>query len=435
MILAGCSHLTTSRQQTRRQVSTAYYQKGQTLMEHGDLAAALEALNKSVKADPQFADAHTALGDIHRKRGEYPQAAQSYRKACELAPYSFRPHYNLGVTYQKLAALARQADQMQQYIRQAVAVYIRAVTIDANSFDAQLNLGACYYQLGQFALAEEHTTQALLLNPKSPRANGNLGIVSEAMGKYEQAIMAYKAALEIDTNQPTVLMNLGRLYMKQGHYRLAMNTFQTATRVDPDNPAPWKQVGLCRFRLQQLDEAVQAFQQAIRLDPENPGAYRGFGVICMYQYLRDRSRNDLKEKAIQAWQFSLQLQPDQADLKKLVDRYGQGVKVSRLRLPTRPTAIRRQAPAPRPTVGRPEPQRPVARRPVPARPAAKQPVAPKAPAETARTNPIPTRRPINLEHLDRTSPTSGVPQTFKGTPTLSESLGTIEAASAGSRYR
>ncbi len=318
LLLAGCGDMSRYFSMNREN----HYKKGTKLLQDGDLDAALKELTKAQQANPKFADTYSAIGDVYRKKGDYTKASTNYKTACKTDPYSFRPHYNLGVTYQALAELSDSLEKARQFLRKAVQVYIRAVALQPESFDANLNLGACYFQLGKTNLAEQQTIKALKIKSNSATANNNLAIMYEAQGKFEEAILAYKASLEADANQPEVLMNLGSIYFRLDRIKSALATYRSAARIAPNLASPHEQMGVCLFRLKKLDEAFDEFQQAIRKNPHSPGAYRGYGVICMYKYVSDHSLTDLKNKALWAWDFSLKLQPNQQDLIRLIERFG-----------------------------------------------------------------------------------------------------------------
>jgi tetratricopeptide (TPR) repeat protein len=321
MGLAGCGQMDTSWFQRPSKKADQHFSHAKTLMDAGDVQAALEELNRALQSNPNHVPSLTAVGDIHRKNQDYEKAVESYKHACLIDPYAFRPHYNLGVTYQAMAMVSRSAEAVQNYLREAVMIYIRALAIDPESFHAKLNLGACYYQMGQYDLAEQSTREALVLRPMSSRANNNLGIILETTNRLDEAVAAYKRSIESDPNQPNILLNLGAVYLQQNKLHSALATFRQAHRLAPDNAETCLQLGVCYFRLKKLDPAVKAFQDAIKLDPYNAEAYRGFGVICMYQYVVDNQRSDLRDKALRAWRYSLKLEPSQEDLQNLLQRY------------------------------------------------------------------------------------------------------------------
>ncbi len=315
--LGGC-HV---QQHARQEQAVSHYVRGQLLLERGDLDAALAELSHAVAFDPDLVVALTSIGDVHRRTGRHDLAVDSYRSACAADPYAFRPHYNLGVTYQLLADTAHALETIQANLRLAVQTYLRALAIRPEDFDSCLNLSACYFRLGQHTLAEQYCLAALRANPDRPEPHSNLGVIYDALNRPHDAIEAYKNSLERDTHQPELLLNLAATYVRLGWYKQATVTLGKAAEEDPRNPAPHEQAGSCWYHLRDMDLAESAFRQALTLDPASPRAHRGLGVVCMYRYLNDRRRTDLREQALASWRTSLELDPAQADLHRLLDKY------------------------------------------------------------------------------------------------------------------
>lgn len=327
--MVGCNEMVMQQWQQQwgwptADTSEMYCARGLKLMDEGNIEAALAELARAIEADSQNAVALTAIGDIHRKEKNYKLARKNYEAACRADQYAFKAHYNLGVTYQALARLAENIDEMQQHITSAVNVYLRAIAIKPDDFNTHLNLGACYFQIAQPGLAEQQTRQALTLKPNSKRANNNIATIYESQGRYDEAIQAYKNSLEADSEQLNIMMKLARVYIKTGHIRAGLWTYRAVSRKAPKSSAPWQQIGLCYFRMKKLDDSLRAFQQAIRVNLDDYEAYRGFGVVCMYQYVKQRDRKDLRNKAIAAWEYSLKIKPNQPKLAKLLKQYSSG---------------------------------------------------------------------------------------------------------------
>ncbi|MCY2926226.1 MAG: tetratricopeptide repeat protein [Planctomycetota bacterium] len=255
-----------------------HYQAGASLMKQGRLEAAKVELAEAIKANPNLPEAHACLGDIHRKQKQYSRARDSYIQACQLDPYSFRPHYNLGVTYQLMAAQAALADQASQLLRLAVQVYLRATTIHPEDYEANLNLSACYHQLGRDEQAEQHCRKALAIRPNSAAGWCNLGIICDAQGKSSEAIQAFNKSLEYDTNQPRILLSLGACHKRTDQptrLKAALHAFQLALRIDPNFAEAYEQIGLVHFEMGDNADALKAFERAIALDPQSSVALRG----------------------------------------------------------------------------------------------------------------------------------------------------------------
>ncbi len=304
-----------------KQRAVDHYVDGLLLAQQGQDDAALTELTAAIKDDPKLSVAHAAIGDIFRKRGDYDHARTNYENACLTDPYAFRPHYNLGITCQVLAGAAKTAEQVQQYLRDAVRVYQRAAAIEPKDFDTQLNLSACYYMLGKYDLAEQSCQAALKLNDQSPQAHGNLATIYDSLNRFGDAVKEYKVSLELDANQPELLQNLGVTYMRQAKYNAAIGAFDAAIRLDPNCAAAYEQIGACNFHLRQYEPAKAAYAKAIAVDPASGTAHRGLGVVCMAMFIIDPTKTDLRAQALACWRTSLELQPGQKDLARLLEKY------------------------------------------------------------------------------------------------------------------
>ena len=301
--------------------SLEHYVAGRQALASGEDEAALAELQWAIRANPKLSVTHDAIGDIYRRRGENEKAAAAYEAACRINPYAFRSHYNLGVTLQCLSAQARSPEAAAQYLQKSVHVYLRAITIRADDFDANLNVSACYFQQGRGELAEQYCKAAIQLDPRNPYAHSNLGIIYDAQGKLYDAIREYKVSLELETHQPKLLLNLGSTYMRLGRMKEALHAFDLAVGQDPASAAPWVQIGACRFYQSQWAPAEEAYRKALSLDANYAEAHRGLGVTYMAQFVLDAKRDDLRDNGLEAWQRSLELDANQPDLVELMKKY------------------------------------------------------------------------------------------------------------------
>jgi cytochrome c-type biogenesis protein CcmH/NrfG len=94
-----------------------------------------------------------------------------------------------------------------------------------------------------------------------------------------------------------------------------------AAELDPDDSSPWEQMGSCHYRLAGYDEAQQAFRKAVAIDSRSAKAHRGLGVVLMTRYLLNQQDVSLRDDALAAWHASLEIDPDQPDLRDFVKKY------------------------------------------------------------------------------------------------------------------
>jgi len=308
--------------QVRTGESIARYVDGRLLTDTGNLAAALRQLNLAVQADPKLSIAHVAIGDIHFGRQDFPKARVSYEAACRTNPYSFDAHYRLGKTYEKLATLAKAARRISRLLRDAARTYLRSIELEPASYDAKLNLSACYFRLGKYNLAEQYCKEAIRIQPRNPVGYSNLGVVFDAKNDLYSAIDAYKKSLELDTKQPQVQMNLGSTFMRQNRHKSALASFRKAAALAPKDPHPWVQIGICHFRLENDAEAERAYQKALSLKAADDAAHRGLGVLWLRQWLVDKKRTDRRVRGLAALRRSLKINPNQPRIRRLIKQYG-----------------------------------------------------------------------------------------------------------------
>jgi tetratricopeptide (TPR) repeat protein len=300
---------------------TEHYVRGKLLAEDGNLDAALDELQRALQADPNLSVAHNAVGSIYLQRGQYEHARQSYQKATQINPLAYKPAYNLGVTYQALANAAQNVTRAQQYLRRAVQTYLRAITLKSDDYDSHLNLSACYYSLGSTKLAEHYCRTAIRIDASRREAYDNLATILESQDKPFEAIQAYLRALEFDTDRPDMLMRLGRLYMQQGRTGSALEVLRRAAELAPESAAAQVLIGQAHYNRQEFGEAAEAFARATQVNPGSASAWRGLGISRMQRFLASPEKTSLRDQALAAWNRSLELNPNQPGLRKLVRKY------------------------------------------------------------------------------------------------------------------
>ena len=318
-VLAGGCALKTGKQ--LEEAAIDHYVKAQILLDGGDLDAALLELARAIEADPDLATAHASMADIYRKRENHTQALASYERAVAANAFNFRNHYNCGYLHQMMADAAGALETVRHHLRRAVELYRRAVTLNGKDYDAALNLGACYLRLEQYEQAERYCKQAVTLDADKPHAYTNLGAIYDRQGRYYSAISMYRQSLERNDAQPDVMMNLAAVYVRQAKFATAIRDYKLAANMSPDSAAPLERLGYCHYFKREYTVAIEYYQAALAKDFHSAEARRGLGVVYMTQHLLDKGNTDLRDKALAQWHASLEINPDQPNLAKLVEKY------------------------------------------------------------------------------------------------------------------
>ena len=299
----GCAPL-------NRAIAHSHVNRAQALLAQDDIEAALRQFQLASRIDRKSSVAHSGMGSIYRRMGDYDRAIGAFLEAIRRNPFSFGDTFNLAQLY-----------HYTKRIKDAIQAYLHAVDLRPQNFDAHLNLGVCYQQSGASSQAADQFAKAIQIDPDRPQAYVNLGVSLDSQGKHYEAIRAYKESLERDNRQPEVLVNLATSYMKQDRLKMARLALVEATRLDAGCAAAHEALGYCLFRLKEFDPARASYEQALASDPRRPRAHAGIGSIYMLRFLENGDQVALRDRGLEHWHRSLELDPDQPRIEKLIAKY------------------------------------------------------------------------------------------------------------------
>lgn len=302
LLLAGCVAF--------RPLADLRLQRGWRAMEEKDYSLAIAEFQEAVQLDPTNADAYFNLGAAYKASGDLESAAKSLQDSVLRDPNSVRSLFELGEVYRLLDRLA-----------QAIRAYSMAADLDPRNFDLQFRLATCYHQSGDLDRAADGYRKAITLDAHNAYARSNLGAVLAAQGKQYDAIKAYKESLECDAGQPIVLVNLATVYLNQERWNTAHLALEKAVELDPKLASAHERLGYCLWREGDLPGALASYKRAIDLDMHNAAAFAGYGVVNMTLYLNEPEKLELRDRAVEAWHTSLELNPNQPKLSELLAKY------------------------------------------------------------------------------------------------------------------
>jgi len=284
--------------------------RGDAWLAKNNLEAALVEFEAAARLAPQKAEPHSRMGTIYKTRGSFEKAIACFTEALRRNPVSFDDTFHLAQLY-----------QLTERVADAIRAYLYAIELRPEDFDAQVNLGVCYQQSGQLEQAVARFRKAIEVDPVRPHAYVNLGVALDAQERYYEAIRAYKEALERNQNQPLVLVNLARTYMHQDRLRIAKEALRQAIAMEPGFAGAYESLGYCLFRLREFDEAEAVYKRALLYDWRLPRAHAGLGSINMLRYVQDDANTTARDQALEYWHRSLELDPNQPRLRRLIATY------------------------------------------------------------------------------------------------------------------
>lgn len=148
-------------------------------------------------------------------------------KQLQLA-ISYDPYY--GEYYNDLGNLLTKRGGR---IEEALEAYGRAIELCPPYFEAHLNRGLLYAQIGDDVRARRDFERALEIKPNEWRALFELGNLSLRSGHYQEAISAYGWASDIEPRNADLLNNLGLAYSECHDAQKSISYYRRAVDVNP----------------------------------------------------------------------------------------------------------------------------------------------------------------------------------------------------------
>ncbi len=269
-------------------------ESAQKLADQGDTPKALKELQKALELDPNYKEAHTAMGFIYSDMGQSDDAVQVFKKVISIDNNSPEAWNNLGLM------LAR-----SEKYKEAIKTFEDAIARNPKTATFYNNLGNVYYELGQFSQAMQVFQTAVELDPSYAESYHRLGIDKNTAGNMEVAMKRLEEAAKSGKNKAKVAYDMGTLYAKQELHDKAIKSFQDATRLDGRFEAAYMAMGFAYERKGDLQKALETFAQVITLNPQSAKIHNTVGLI--YDKLR------LYKQAIKEYRIAIQLEPSYAN--------------------------------------------------------------------------------------------------------------------------
>jgi tetratricopeptide (TPR) repeat protein len=195
-----------------------WYNLGLLQSDLGDKKSAIDSFRKSIALDPEFADSRNALGDALAETGQVAEAEAQFRGALKIRPALPAAHAYLAFL------LTNRGD-----LGEAIWHFERAGDGALNQF----NYGVTLARMNRIAEARAHLTRSLQADARQPLAHEVLGGLLEAEGKIPEAVSHYQEALRLQPDFGKAHVDLGTALARKGDRAAAAAEFRVALS-DPD---------------------------------------------------------------------------------------------------------------------------------------------------------------------------------------------------------
>jgi predicted O-linked N-acetylglucosamine transferase (SPINDLY family) len=158
---------------------------------------------------------------------------------------------------------------------EAKKVFLDALAIEPNNYDALLNLGLTYAHGGLHEDAKQILLQASAINLNEAEPHYNLGIIYSLEKNTLGAIDAYQKAIDINPKHLEASTNLSDLFNQLGRHQEALVAANQAVKLNSPYLETWLNQGKAFSGLQNSLNALKAYKRVLEIQP-----FHAEGLFC-----------------------------------------------------------------------------------------------------------------------------------------------------------
>ncbi len=225
-----------------------------------------------VRKNPKNSVVHYWLGRYYMASRQLEPAVREAKKASIFAPNDEHPYILLGHV---LARLNRD--------KEALEAYLKADELVPDVAIVKLGIGNIYFESGEHDKAEAAYKIALDKDTSLLEVRYNLGLIYEKRGDFGEAAAQWKMMVDEDPNESAARERLANLYFRAGFYIDAVREYATLSLVRLDSPEVFFALGEAQFLLAAelqsqedrntlLKMTRESFERVVELQPDNKEA-------------------------------------------------------------------------------------------------------------------------------------------------------------------
>jgi len=225
----------------------AFYYLGICLNADRRYGEAIEPLKIALDLQPDYVQAHLALGDAYLKQGDTGEARAEYLRALELQPNYAAALDGLG----RLLETTGQDDKAEEQYRKSLEINVAFA-------DAYTHLGDLYLRKNRPEDAIQLFLKAISVKPDFSSAYARLGVAYGKVKQYDDAIAAIRKSQTLTPEDPEPYASLARIYLELQSFRRSEAQIQAALALDHDHPG-------AHLLLSDLKRAQEDFASAVEV--------------------------------------------------------------------------------------------------------------------------------------------------------------------------
>ena len=227
---------------------------------------AIPLFEEAAKLDPKNAVAFAKLGEIHDAKGRNDQAIANFEKALAVDPEFTSLYLPIGIAYVEAGKIA----EGENYLNKATAAGL-------DSSEAKFARATILTKQGKDAEAIAAYDDIIKAEPTNAQAHYLKATVLAATNREAQAVEAYKAAIAADAGFAAAWFDLGVIYYNKADYNNALAAYQNVVKIEPENYKAQANLASTYRQLERFPEANAAYKAAEPGNKNNADLYSEWG--------------------------------------------------------------------------------------------------------------------------------------------------------------
>ena len=226
---------------------------------NGELKLAAESLRRALEIAPEDLAIWRVLVSTLTQAGDLDSAMLEMRALLARYPDDASTHYDLGT------ALGRRGDTAR-----AIEHLERATEIDPGYADAHFNLASLLEDLGQLSAAEERYSRAAALGPHDSEARVRRAGLASRLGRADEAAAELEAIVAVEPENRAAVALLATVLGRAGRFADAAHRYSHAITLDPADDELWFGRAIALLLAERYAEARDHLESAAERYPESP---------------------------------------------------------------------------------------------------------------------------------------------------------------------
>ena len=244
---------------TSEQNAAVYYKKAEELWKNRDTKGALEQMNLSIDASPNYAGSYHFRGFIYLYGiRNYDKAVEDFTKAIQMQPDFIGSYFYRGMAYQDLEKNIEAIKDFTKVIsmdKDNTDAYFMRALIKSNMNDRQGAISD-YDEI----LKREKTAKPSVYKMSTVFNNKAYCLVE--LGKPSEALPFVTKALDLDETEGYIWDTRGEIYYKLGEYEKCIKDMNKAISIDKEADNSYYLRGLAKIKIGKSEEGCKDLSKA-----------------------------------------------------------------------------------------------------------------------------------------------------------------------------